>query len=133
MTKHNDFAGKYLSDVSESMMCGRKKKTAVLSELKDGVEAFLAENGDANEETLISVFGTPEQIAQSVLQTEDPKKLKNRIALKKAVLIALTAALLIWGIFAVVSLIDVHNEAHGYLEEGMLRIGAVLQGGVPLW
>ena len=133
MTKYNDFAGKYLSDVSRSLICGRKKKTAVLSELKDGVEAFLSENGDANEETLISVFGTPEQIAQSVLQTEDTGKLKNRIALKKALLITLTAALLIWGVFAVISLIDVHNEAHGYLEEGILRICALSIGGVPLW
>ena len=40
-------------------------------------------------------------------------------------------ALLIWAVFAALSLIDVHTEAHGYIEEGILRIVRLFIGGMP--
>ena len=57
--------------------------------------------------------------------------LKKKILLKRAVLIAILLALVIWAVFAVVGLIDVHTESHGYYEEGLLSI-FFNAGGLPL-
>ena len=115
----------YCADVSALLPCGRREKNALLRELRQNVEDYLADAPDAPPETLLSVFGTPEQIAESMLQTVQPAALRKKLTLKKAVLLALLAAVLIYAAFVVVSLIDVHTEAHGYFTEGILRIAAV--------
>ena len=102
-----------------------------MNELRGNVTDWLAENEDAQQEDILTVFGTPEQIAESALHGADPAALKKKIVLKRVVFAALLLALLIWAAFAVAGLIDVHTEAHGYFEEGLLAIGYV-EGGLPL-
>ena len=112
----------YFAETASLLPCGRREKHALLRELRQNVEDYLADAPEAPPETLLSVFGTPEQIAESMLQTVKPASLRKKLTLKKAVLLALLAAVLIYAAFVVVSLIDVHTEAHGYFTEGILRI-----------
>ena len=116
----------YLAEIASLLPCGRREKNALLRDLRRNVEDYLADASDASPETLLSVFGTPEQIAESMLQTVKPASLRKKLTLKKAVLLALLAAVLIYAAFVVVSLIDVHTEAHGYFTEGILRIATVI-------
>ena len=118
----------YCADVAALLPCGRREKNTLLRELQRNVEDYLTDAPETEPETLLSVFGTPEQIAESMLQTVKPEALRKKLTLKKAVLLALLAAVLIYAVFVVVSLIDVHTEAHGYFTEGILRIIAVTGG-----
>ena len=112
----------YYAEVSSLLPCDRREKHALLRDLRASVEEYLTEKPFASPETLLSVFGTPEQIAQSALQTADAGVIRKRLTLKKAVLLALLAVVLIYAAFVAASLIDVHTEAHGYFSEGFLRI-----------
>ena len=60
-----------------------------------------------------------------------PMTLKKKLTFKRMLLVSLLIALLIWAAFAVISLIDVHNEAHGFTQEGILHIAALLREGLP--
>ena len=131
MAHNGKFLKSYYARVSALLLCGGKAKRAILSELRGNVTDWLAENGDARPEDILAVFGTPEQIAEIALQGTDPAARKKKIVLRRAVLAALLLALLIWAAFAVAGLIDVHTEAHGYFEEGLLAIFSA-EGGLPL-
>lgn len=130
MRSDGKFLKSYFSQISALLMCDRKTKHMLLRELRGNVTDWLAENEGAKPEDILSVFGTPEQIAESTLQGIPPAALKKKISLTRAVMIALLLALLIWAAFAVAGLIDVHTEAHGYFEEGLLRLR--FPGGLPL-
>ena len=132
MTNEPLFVKQYYADVSKALVCGKKEKRAVLSALKNDVAAYLNENHSVTRDTLFSVFGTPEEIAAGAMHTESPVIMKKRLTFKKMLLAALLIALLIWAAFAVISLIDVHNEAHGFTQEGILHIAALLREGLPL-
>ena len=124
MKHETDFLKAYYAEVSRRLLCGRKEKRAILNSLRADVEAYQSENGALTPETAAVVFGTPEEIAAGVLQGADPAALKRKLTIRRAVLIALALALLIWAAFAVAGLIDVHTEAHGTFEEEILAIFA---------
>ena len=112
----------YYTEIASLLPCGRREKNRLLRELKADVNDYLAASPDAAPETVSAVFGTPEQIAESALQSVAPVALRRRLTLKRAALLALAVIVLAYLLFVVVSLIDVHMEAHGYFTEGILRI-----------
>ncbi len=131
MTSNERFMKTYYAKVSSLLLCSSKEKRVILNELRANVTEYLEENKDAGPEDILSMFGTPEQIAESAMHGADPAALKKKTLIKRAVLIAILLALFIWAVFAVVGLIDVHTESHGYYEEGLLSI-LLSVGGLPL-
>lgn len=119
----------YCSEVSKALICERKKKRAILIELKANAEEFLSENPMAGVSELQKMFGTPGEIAESAMTGEDLRSLKRKTTVRRVVIAALIVALLIWFAFAVASLIDVHEEARGYTEEVIMTISSFAKGG----
>ncbi len=119
---------KYYAEISKAILCDKKQKTAFLAELKSNVGEYLSAEEDAKIENVISAFGTPEEIAKSFMENSSPALMKKKLDIKKYILIFLAMALLIYLVFVIVSLIDVHTEAHGYLDEGIMMINN-LKGG----
>ena len=119
----------YCSSVSKALFCERKKKKAILLELKENAAEFLSENPIAGVDELQKTFGTPGEIAESAMEGEDLLSLKRKTTVRRVIIVAVIVALLIWAGFAVASLIDVHNEAHGYTEEVIIMIFSFLKGG----
>ena len=120
----------YYAEVSAAVICSGKKKKAFMAELQSDVEAFISENTEAGIEDVRSCFGTAESIAQSFLGNGDAAEIRKKTDIKKLLLGAVVAALLIYLAFVVISLIDVHTEAHGYIKEGIMMIKPVFRGGV---
>ncbi len=120
---------KYFCDVSKALICDRKQKKLFISQLEADVEAYLAENEDAEIRQIENSFGSPEVIAASFMENVGTEKLKKSLDVKKAIIIAIVAALIIYALFVVISLIDVHGEAHGYFEEGIMMIKNQFTGG----
>lgn len=118
----------YLKEIERSLTCPGKAKKRIMEDLKKETAAFAAENPDAGKDELIILFGAPEEIAACAnAEAGQPAKGVN---LKKAILCALTVALALYAAFIVISLVDVHTEAHGYFESGILMLFPVLGVGV---
>lgn len=123
---------KYYSDVSGAIVCDRKQKSAFMKDLKSNVDEYLTSNPEATDEDIRGCFGSPDRIADSFLENTDPAKIKRRLDIKKCIIIAIIAAMIIYLAFVVISLIDVHTEAHGYFKEGIMTINNILRGGITL-
>ncbi len=129
MNKTNDCELKeYYARISACVLCDRKQKKAFLKELQSNIEEFRLSNPQATVSDIEAFFGSPEQIAASFTDNTDSVKLKKKLSVKRIVLLAVILALLVYVAFVVISLIDVHTEAHGYFEEGILAVVSALKG-----
>ena len=86
----------YYTEIASLLPCGRREKNRLLRELKADVNDYLAASPDAAPETVSAVFGTPEQIAESALQSVAPVALRRRLTLKRAALLALALIYLLF-------------------------------------
>lgn len=120
----------YYKEISSRVSCKGKQKRSFIRELKGEVEEFLINSPDAGIDDIESVFGTPSEIAESFTVNKTAAEEKKIFTVRKTVLYAAIAFLLVWIVFAVISLIDVHTEAHGYFSEGILYIYNVLGMGI---
>ena len=118
----------YYKEISDRVLCTGKKRSALLEGLKNDVGEYLESFPEASIEDIISVFGTPEEIAGGVSADISLSEIKNKLNFRRILIIALLTALLIWAIFALISFIDVHTEAHGYFSEFVLHIYNVSGG-----
>ena len=114
---------KYCTAVSAGLVCGRRRRKEIIGALRTDIRDYIGERESVSEAELADVFGTPEQIAAGFAADTDAAELKRRLGIKRAVVIALIVIVCVYAVFAAVSLIDVHTEAHGYFEEGLLLIG----------
>lgn len=129
MNKTNDCELKeYYARISACVLCDRKQKKAFLKELQSSIEEFKLNNPQATASDIEAFFGSPEQIAASFTDNTDSVKLKKRLSVKKIILLAVILVLLIYVAFIVISLIDVHTEAHGYFKEELLTVIGALKG-----
>lgn len=122
----------YYRQVEDLLLCDRKSKNAFLSDLKNDIDEFVQHEPDADFESILSAFGTPEEIAESFLKNADIASIKKKMNVKKILLFAVLAVVLVYVIFVVASFIDVNTEAHGYYEEGILQAGLLLTGGMGI-
>ncbi len=130
MTVKNELKA-YYSQIEKSLICERGQKAAFMAELKANIDEYLSGNTAATIDNIIEVFGAPEEIALSFMENTPAQAIRKKIDIKKYILIAIGAALLIYLAFVVISLIDVHTEAHGYIQEGIMMI-STLKGGAVL-
>lgn len=121
----------YYSEIEKLLVCDRKQKTAFMTELMTNIDEYIATVGETDIDSIRAEFGTPEVIAESFLMNSDAVTIKKKLDIKKCILIAIVIALVIYLAFVVISLIDVHTEAHGYIEEGIMMI-STLKGGAVL-
>lgn len=118
----------YFSEISALLLCNEKHKKGFIMSLRNDIEAFLEENTEADINDIKAVFGSAEDISKGFMENTDPKTIAKRIKIKKYILAAVAVAVLIYALFVVFSLIDVHEEAHGYIEEGIMMIKIVTGG-----
>ena len=119
----------YCKAVSAAVVCDSRQKRAFMKTLRADVGEYLTLQPDATGEQLAARFGTPQEIAAGFL-TADPARAAKRLRLRKIVLFAVLAALLLYLVFLIASLIDVHEEAHGVFEEGLLAVQTWIGGGI---
>ena len=118
----------YYKEIEKLLVCDRKKKSVFMSELKANVEDYIADAGETDIESIKAEFGTPEVIAESFLSNVNALAIKKKLSVKKSIIIALIVALAVYIGFVVISLIDVHTEAHGYMQEGIMMINTFIGG-----
>ncbi len=75
----------YFGEVDKAMFCNRKEKTAVLTQLKQRVEDYIAENNPASFAEIMQHFGTPEALAADFIGTAEPRKIRKITNIKKII------------------------------------------------
>lgn len=120
----------YYKEIEKLLVCDRKQKTAFMAELQANIDDYIADVGKTDMASIRAEFGTPETIAESFLSNSDALAIKKKIDIKKCILIAIVVVLLIYLAFVVISLIDVHTESHGYMQEGIMTINTLVGGGL---
>ncbi len=128
--KSDSLLNGYISSVSSQLVCSPKLKKAFLSELRADVSAYLSQEENPTREKIECIFGSPEMIASSFISHSDSTEIRKKTSLKKIITVAVIVALIIYLAFVVISLIDVHTEAHGYFEEGIVSASvSIMKGG----
>ncbi len=120
----------YYNEIEKMLVCDRKQKTAFMAELKADIEEYIAAQGETDINNIRAEFGTPETIAESFLHSSDARVIRKKLDIKKFIFIVVITALVIYLAFVIISLIDVHTEAHGYMEEGIMMINTLKGGGI---
>lgn len=118
----------YYKTITDGLLCGTRQKKSFISQLDGDIRDYIAEKPSCSMDEIKQTFGTAEEIVSSFAQTQDIVSLSRTVNVKKAIVAALVVAVLIWLLFAVFSLLDVHEEAHGYMTEGWLLVH-LLTGG----
>lgn len=108
---------KYKRLIKANLLCGTKLSKQFLSDLSDSIDNYIEENNITQLTEVQNHFGSPEQIAQSFLAETDISVIRKKVRLKQLILLALIAALLIWGIGIAMSTKTSYDERSGYGEE----------------
>lgn len=69
----------YLKKIAAALTCQNNTKKALLRIVKNDIEAFLLEHPDATEQELIRQFGTPDELAESYLDSLDSSEVCMQI------------------------------------------------------
>ena len=110
----------YYRNIKKALPCSGQAKKRFLQDIQRSVDTFLLEHPDATVETVISHFGTPQQIAAAYTGEITPPELQKKLKIKKWVIgitaTAAACALLLWGISIAVALNETNSIRDGYIE-----------------
>lgn len=118
----------YYKEVSSALICSQKQKKAFMNDFKSEVEDYLSAYPQADIDNIKAEFGTAGEIASSFIMSSDTAEIKKKLDIRKLLIIAVATALVLYLIFVVTSLIDVHTEAHGYIQESIMMINTIMGG-----
>lgn len=89
---------KYLKEIRKLLPGDKDSKTEFIDGLTEQIEDFVAENEDATFHDILLTFGEPKEIADEYSACIDAQEIKKSISIKKAIIIALVVAIVIWGV-----------------------------------
>ncbi len=119
----------YYSQINRLIICEHRQKKDFLKQFDENVQEYISDAPGATLADIEKNFGTPETIAESFIVNADSTRIKKQVQIKRVIVISVIIALIIYALFVVISLIDVHTEAHGYFEEGFLTVSSIIKGG----
>lgn len=89
---------KYLKEIRKLLPGDKDSKTEFIDGLTEQIEDFVAENEDATFHDILLTFGEPKEIADEYSAGIDAQEIKKSTNIKKAIIIALVVAIVIWGV-----------------------------------
>ena len=112
----------YLQQIEKSLFtCPKKKRFAFLRDFRGCLNAYIEEHPEASVQELQGMFGSPEEIAEAFLQSEQFDTSKNVFSSKKRisriVLIAVCALVAAALIFGTIYVAEFCKYTYGYWVE----------------
>lgn len=89
---------KYLKNIKHLLPGDKESKTEFIDGLTEQIEDFVAENEDATFHDILLTFGEPKEIADEYSAGMEAQEIKKSTSIKKAIIIALVVAIVIWGV-----------------------------------
>ena len=87
----------YVHCVQKQLPCTGTQKKRYLAPLEESVRSYAAEHSELSVEELCEVFGTPEQVAATYLENEEPEQIRRRLRTRK-LMVCLLVVVIIFGI-----------------------------------
>ena len=126
MAEINKDIEKYLSQVESYLHCKKEARIAILADIREAVFEFAENNEVHSIDDIYKRFGTPEEIAKAYLSDAEVQNIKKAINIRKLLVAAIVASLLIFTSIMIGIFIDSHNDRNGTLhieiEEGVTFI-----------
>lgn len=85
----------YISNVKKAIKHIDKNSEKLIRNLKNEVDIFISGHPDTTYNDLITTFGSPDEIAESVYHNMDTKEIKKQKKLKSYIIIAIVIVVLI--------------------------------------
>ena len=123
MTEINKDIEKYLSQVKAYLPCRKADKTAILEDIRQAIFEFTENSGAETIDDIYKRFGTPEEIAKSYLSDTEPQNIKKAINVRKVIIAAVVAFLLILLGFLIAVFLDLHGDGYGTVTVTLLEEG----------
>ena len=100
---------KYLSETQNNLVGSNKAKKNIISEIEGFVYDYAEVKGVKDISDIYSHFGTPEEMARTYLSQADPKKIAKAVRIKKAVVIGVVVALVMFMCSLLITMTDAHK------------------------
>ena len=120
-----DVKKQYLSAVKKELHAIGRAKRPLLQRLDAELTEYLDANPGADAAAVSEAFGTPQETAQTFMESLPATAVKKAFTWKRVVLIGVIAAILIWLIAVVTLWLEGLPGQHGYGEE------IIYEGGPP--
>ena len=118
MTENEKALGRYRKQVRRLLLVKTPASKQFLSDLEGQIADFTEESGQNGLENIVSRFGTPEEVASSFFASTDIAAIRKKLTVRRVIVCALLAALLIWGAAVGALWIEAKNDYAGsYLTE----------------
>lgn len=111
----NDSIKTYMKRVKAMIALHSKEEKVFLGNLKHEIEISYENNEVANYEELVNVYGSPNEVAASYLETQDPDRFIKHLKIKKmvaALIILIATIVIIVGCFKIYRYNQLYNEIH---------------------
>lgn len=105
----------YLNAVKRQLVnVPSSRKSAFIADLSGNIQAYIEENPGADRQKVEGCFGSPAQIADSFLESEELPKLRRRLSLRWKILLGILGVAVAAGIIlAAVYVVDTYRFNHG--------------------
>ena len=117
---------KYCRIVRSLLPCGRAEKEYIMEQLEASIDSFLSDEPGADFNAIQQRFGTPEEVAASLIENSGTAELLKAIRIRKqiviAVITALCVALMFFAAALIGEMIDYHDAFHGYGESTISKV-----------
>lgn len=115
MDKFHKDINVFLSEINKNLVCSKKQKKLILTDIKESILDFAEEHNTNNIDDVYAHFGTAQEIAKQVLSEAEPKKISKIICIRKILIITAAVIVLLVAVMLTLTLIDAHRSHHGTL------------------
>ena len=113
----NSSLKKYFRDIEKLLVCSKDEKKKLISDLHISIENYIANNSNVSIDDIITNFGTPEQISEYSLASEEHshtvRSIKSKSKIIRIVLAAVTVIAIIIGAYLFIDLKIKESHANG--------------------
>ncbi len=111
---------KYLGSIAKKLVCSRKQKRLILKDIEQSIRDYIENENITDISQLYSHFGSAEEIAKTYLADfVTPADIKKAVNKKKALIIGIIVALVIYVLALIIVIIDGHISVNGYMVESL--------------
>ena len=114
----------YKTRIKKLLLIRTPASTRFLEELENNIADYAEAQNVTGIEEIRAHFGTPEEIARAFFAGTDMEAVRKKLALRRAVVAVLLAALLLWGAALTALYVEARTDMHGTFTEDTV----VLQG-----
>ncbi|MBE6786109.1 MAG: hypothetical protein E7538_07765 [Ruminococcaceae bacterium] len=101
----------YLHAIDNNLVCPKKQKKTILEDIEASIRDYIENENITDISQLYSHFGSAEEIAKTYLADfVTPADIKRAVNKKKALIIGVIVALIIWLLGVCIAVYDAHDD-----------------------